>query len=453
MKGDATMNKYTDDSYDSYVADICKRYRTRGTSMNALNGAAEQERNESRTKHVAPEAYSSYDQTYRSRNSGEYMTADDFLSYYNRHRDDMGAGFGFATGRSDNVNGRASYLQPTASSGARSDTKGIHAGTGSTMGNRSANARSVAPHSRSNASLPKTQRNAESANRHANSTHTYRAEKNSASAKAADTTQKLRDRMQGPTQAQGIRYDARRAEQGPANMSGQSRSRNAVNSQKRTSQAGQINSNNGFYVRDGEVSAISAHQIKRNPDNSEKGYFNKTAVPETKKRGSLLTRFFRRSKKCDDTGMKLSVRISDFAAEWFPPDDKEKRVKGKSSKAPISVFAAIAVMTLSFIMMISGSVMSNSISKELGELDSKISTLTDTEQKLQSDLDVKNNMLYIRDVAQNELGMVSSDFIATEYSGGRREDSVEFYGSGDKNSQGSSSALLSAVGSITQKQN
>lgn len=413
------MNKYTDDSYDSYVADICKRYRTRGASMNVANGAAEQERNESRTKHVAPEAYSSYNQTYRSRNSGEYMTADDFLNYYNRHRDDMGAGVGFVTGRPDSVNGRASYLQSTASSGARSDTKGVHAGAGSTMGNRSANTRPVAPHSTSRVSSSERQRNAEVANRQTNSTQRYRAEKSS------------------------------------ANMSAQSRMRNANNSQRRIPPTREeiSRTRNGFYVRDGEVSAISAHQIKRNPDNSQKQYFNKTAVPETKKRGSLLTRFFRRSKKGDDTGMKLALKISDFASEWFPPDDKEKRVKGKYSKAPISVFAAIAVITLSFIMMISGSVMSNSVSKELGELDSKISTLSDTEQKLQSDLDIKNDMLYIRDVAQNQLGMVSSDFIATEYNGVRREDSVEFYGSADKSSQNSSAALLSAVGSVTQKQN
>lgn len=431
------MNKYTDDSYDSYVADICKRYQTRGVSMSAANGAAEQERNEIRTTQLAPGAYSDESRIYteKSRRGQEYMTADDFLDFYNRHRDDMGAGSGFATGRTDNVNGRASYLKNAASGSGRPDTKGAHISTGTDKTGRSNQSRPAVSAVNQSRTSGKTQKNV-------GHTDSGRTGRSSAVTSRSNTASAIGRNNSSTAGRAGMKNTAQSRVSAPAADTAE-RIRRQI---QKTS-----NNNTAFYTRSGEVSAISAHQIKRNNTrgmNTDSANQNKSVKrPETRKRGSLLTRFFRRSEENGNGKITVTERVSNFAAEWFPPDDKSKRVKGKPTKAPIALIASIAIVTLSFMLMVSGSIMSTSVTVELGELDRQIDDLSNTEKKLREEFDMKNDMLYIRDTAVNELGMVSSDYITVNYNNMNLEDSVEFYGSEENSRSGSSSGLLSAVGS------
>ena len=88
------MADYINESYNRCLSVLRERYRGRGITVNAKSEAAEQVRNEAKTRSLAPGAYVLFDSrskiadVYRSGeyNGSKYMTSDDFVRYFKNRR-------------------------------------------------------------------------------------------------------------------------------------------------------------------------------------------------------------------------------------------------------------------------------------------------------------------------------------------------------------------------------
>ena len=86
---------YEKNSCSQYLKELCALYRDRGVSAHVNEDALAQERNEAKTRNIAPNAYhmsymmdSAVGERYRNGNYNgqKYMTSDDFVAYFNKSR-------------------------------------------------------------------------------------------------------------------------------------------------------------------------------------------------------------------------------------------------------------------------------------------------------------------------------------------------------------------------------
>ncbi len=142
---------------------------------------------------------------------------------------------------------------------------------------------------------------------------------------------------------------------------------------------------------------------------------------------------------------KLNAKgLKEFSSEWFPADKEENRVEGKKTRIPSGVIPVIAVVTLSLLMIVSSSVMVSRAESRVSSLENEISELKEKRDELATNLELKNNMLEIREIAVNEYGMVSRDFVNSEYLELRKEEGIEVHEKQKKKSV--IAAILDAIG-------
>ena len=125
----------------------------------------------------------------------------------------------------------------------------------------------------------------------------------------------------------------------------------------------------------------------------------------------------------------------------FSPVDTTRETR----RFPVSAFAAIAAVAVSLMLIVASSVMINHGEKRVSQLTVELNELSNEVLELQSDLDVENDLLQIRDIATSEFGMVEEKYVQMQYLSLGSADSIEVFEEEKQQTVGIS-ALLSAIG-------
>lgn len=161
----------------------------------------------------------------------------------------------------------------------------------------------------------------------------------------------------------------------------------------------------------------------------------------------------RRSGGTDELYAGLRARLTDRkridgviyrAAEWLEVDDRTRRVERASRRLPVSVMAAIMAVALSLLMIVAGAVISSKANMELYEAENELNRLKTTELELARELELKNDLRYIEEVARGRLGMVEREHASVLTVDSGCEDHVELYE--QEGTRNGFSALLDALG-------
>lgn len=127
----------------------------------------------------------------------------------------------------------------------------------------------------------------------------------------------------------------------------------------------------------------------------------------------------------------------------FPEDEPKDRGYADAKKPKRGILSKIALVSLSLLLVVISSVMVSRAESDVARLESELDSLTKTEAKLNADLEVKNNMVYMKEVAESEYGMVGAEYVASRYIYIEREDKIEV---GTVKRQSAFITLLEALG-------
>ena len=128
---------------------------------------------------------------------------------------------------------------------------------------------------------------------------------------------------------------------------------------------------------------------------------------------------------------------------WF--DSSPVDTTQSTRRFPLSAFAAIIAVAVSLMLIVASSVMIQHGEKRVSQLTVELSELANEVSDLQSELDVKNDLLLIRDIATDEFGMVDEKYVKMQYLSMGSGDSIEVFEE-EKQENVGISAILSAIG-------
>ncbi len=107
--------------------------------------------------------------------------------------------------------------------------------------------------------------------------------------------------------------------------------------------------------------------------------------------------------------------LGELCEDWFEfKADSEMRERGKK-RMPLKVISTILVVTFSLLLYVCSSVMVSRASAAVSSLEDRIDSLEFEIRDLEGKLNVKNDMLDIKDIAINEYGMISEDHVSSRY--------------------------------------
>ena len=112
---------------------------------------------------------------------------------------------------------------------------------------------------------------------------------------------------------------------------------------------------------------------------------------------------------------------------------------------PLSAFAAILAVAVSLMLIVASSVMIHHGEKRVSQLTVQVNELAGEVSDLKSELDVKNDLLVIRNVATEEFGMIEEKYVKMQYLSMGSGDSIEVFEEKKQENVGIS-AILSAIG-------
>ncbi len=135
--------------------------------------------------------------------------------------------------------------------------------------------------------------------------------------------------------------------------------------------------------------------------------------------------------------------IRTSAPAWF--DHSPVDTTQSTRRFPLSAFAAIVAVAVSLMLIVASSVMVHHGEKRVSQLTVEVNELAGDVSDLKSELDVKNDLLVIRDIATEEFGMVEEKYVKMQYLSMGSGDSIEVFEEKKQESVGIS-AILSAIG-------
>lgn len=109
---------------------------------------------------------------------------------------------------------------------------------------------------------------------------------------------------------------------------------------------------------------------------------------------------------------------------------------------PIGTLAALAVCVVLLAFSVFSTAEISRITRDTGELESRIALLSETEAALQLSLDARSDPRTLEQLATEEYGMVRKDYVLRKYVEVYSEDDAEAFDTGEK---GSDATFLSAV--------
>ena len=135
--------------------------------------------------------------------------------------------------------------------------------------------------------------------------------------------------------------------------------------------------------------------------------------------------------------------IRTSAPAWF--DFSPVDTTSGTRRFPLSAFAAIIAVAVSLMLIVASSVMIHHGEKRVSQLTVELSELAGEVSDLQSELNVKNDLLAIRDIATEEFGMIEEKYVKMQYLSMGSGDSIEVFEEKKQETVGIS-AILSAIG-------
>lgn len=136
-------------------------------------------------------------------------------------------------------------------------------------------------------------------------------------------------------------------------------------------------------------------------------------------------------------------RLTALSRGWFDSAAPDRSNARKSF--PLSAFAAIAAVAVSLMLIVASSILVMRGEGQLNGLNDEILSAYTELSDLQAELEVRDDLLIIRDIAVNEYGMVSEEYVRAEYISLASADSIEAYEE-EREEVMELSALLSAIG-------
>ena len=128
---------------------------------------------------------------------------------------------------------------------------------------------------------------------------------------------------------------------------------------------------------------------------------------------------------------------------WF--DHSPVDTTQSTRRFPVSAFAAILAIAVSLMLIVASSVMIHQGEKRVSQLTVEVNELAGEVSDLKSELDVKNDLILIRDIATEEFGMVEEKYVKMQYLSMGSGDSIEVFEEKKQESVGIA-AILSAIG-------
>ena len=167
------------------------------------------------------------------------------------------------------------------------------------------------------------------------------------------------------------------------------------------------------------------------------------AVVKYEKEMSLSDKLAALPKKIRHLPAKTVDYIRTSVPTWFDfsPVDTTRQER----RFPVSAFAAILAVAVSLMLIVASSVMIHHGEKRVSQLTIQVSELASEVSDLQSELDVKNDLLLIRDIATEEFGMVEEKYVKMQYLSMGSSDSIEVFEE-ERQEKVGLAALLSAIG-------
>ena len=117
-------------------------------------------------------------------------------------------------------------------------------------------------------------------------------------------------------------------------------------------------------------------------------------------------------------------KLMETVERGFPDAEADGEVKAKHKRMPKGIVFAVMIIFVSFLLIVTSSVMVSRTESDISRLESELEDLKELEAKLNTDLEVKNNMIDIKEIAEGEYGMVSAEYVASRYVCIEREDEI-----------------------------
>lgn len=144
---------------------------------------------------------------------------------------------------------------------------------------------------------------------------------------------------------------------------------------------------------------------------------------------------------------KLPARACKQLAQKLPTwfDTAEADTSQNSRRFPLSAFAALLAVAASLLLIVASSVMVRLAESDVSRVKTQISCVSVEAAELKSDLEVGQDVLQIRQIATEEYGMISEEYVKMDYISLCGDDTVEVYKE-EREERVGLSALLSAIG-------
>ena len=117
----------------------------------------------------------------------------------------------------------------------------------------------------------------------------------------------------------------------------------------------------------------------------------------------------------------------EFIVDEFRKQFYEDVAKGKKKRIPKGIFPAMAVVTLSLLLVVCSSVMVSRASSDVSRLEYQIDLLEESKNDLEGKLVEKNNMLDIRKIAIEEYNMIASGFATSKFLDVTEDEEIELF--------------------------
>lgn len=145
------------------------------------------------------------------------------------------------------------------------------------------------------------------------------------------------------------------------------------------------------------------------------------------------------AKKVQETGkqpkkavwLAIKRRIKDGVRDFFSifvveevRKQSEEVLEGEKTKLPRKVLPTMIAVTLSLMLIVCSTVMVSRATGEVNRLEGEIEALEYERADLEGKLNMKNDMLHIKDVAINQYGMISGEYADSKYVDVTGEDKI-----------------------------
>lgn len=137
-------------------------------------------------------------------------------------------------------------------------------------------------------------------------------------------------------------------------------------------------------------------------------------------------------------------RLIETVNKGFDSDEPDRRGYAEPKRIRRGVIPCVLLIFVSLLLVVSSSVMVSRAESERSRLESQLKELKATEAKLKVDLEVKNNMVVMKQIAEDEYGMVGAEYVKSRYISLPRQDRVDVGDGGEHRS--AFVTLLEALG-------